>query len=416
MAESMAWKSHVDIFQNFTSKLTVESTELKTRLEKERREARRLSGVVSEQNLQAQQLQRRLSETEKARKMALDELQRLEQIKKEITKQRDLMAGEIRQIISIDDISADLVEALGRPGTPGTPSPTASPKRLRRMSINSEGSSAPTVVNPVMPGEMSVDGLDDLEDETGSQADGLDVEDGLGAEERFDKQREAVTEKIRSIQERLEQALKHAGQPLEEEEGEPEAKESNENDNSPAPSVDSSEGTAMPSTDSGTTGPPTPKRRSFLIGTATAGLPPHPRNSLDMGPRAPPRLAGSAFPRPTIDRSPISDDAKGSFVGRHRPTASQNSIYADASDEYESATGSPNRSAPRSPMADADRYSDYNSSSGRPSLDDEGQDEAYNPAETITPAKIRPLSLQSTRSVRSNRPESRTSIHYIRSP
>jgi hypothetical protein len=39
MAESMEWKSHFSVFQTFSDKLTAESQELKTRLEKERREA-----------------------------------------------------------------------------------------------------------------------------------------------------------------------------------------------------------------------------------------------------------------------------------------------------------------------------------------------------------------------------------------
>jgi hypothetical protein len=41
VSESQAWKTQFEIFQNFAKSLTTEAQELKTRLEKERREAKR---------------------------------------------------------------------------------------------------------------------------------------------------------------------------------------------------------------------------------------------------------------------------------------------------------------------------------------------------------------------------------------
>jgi septal ring factor EnvC (AmiA/AmiB activator) len=77
MAESMEWKTHFAVFQTFSDKLTTESQELKTRLEKERREARRLSGVLTEQKDRQDQLKKRLGETEKAREAAFEQLAKM---------------------------------------------------------------------------------------------------------------------------------------------------------------------------------------------------------------------------------------------------------------------------------------------------------------------------------------------------
>ena len=50
MSESAEWKQHFEVFNTFSSKLAAESAQLKIKLEKEKKELKRLSGVVSEQN------------------------------------------------------------------------------------------------------------------------------------------------------------------------------------------------------------------------------------------------------------------------------------------------------------------------------------------------------------------------------
>lgn len=63
MNESNDWSKHFDIFNTFSTKLSVESQQLKAKLEKEKKEKekekkelRRMSGIVNEQRTAQDQL------------------------------------------------------------------------------------------------------------------------------------------------------------------------------------------------------------------------------------------------------------------------------------------------------------------------------------------------------------------------
>lgn len=91
MAESMEWKQHFDVFQRFADKLSVESQDLKTRLEVERRDHHKLSGVVSEQKFKQAQLESRLLETEQAWMAAQVELAKAQAIREGLEREKQIM-------------------------------------------------------------------------------------------------------------------------------------------------------------------------------------------------------------------------------------------------------------------------------------------------------------------------------------
>lgn len=93
MAESMEWKQHFDVFQKFADKLSVESQDLKTRLEVERRDHRKLTGVVTEQKCKQAHLESRLLETEQAWMAAQVELAKAHDIREELERQKQIMVS-----------------------------------------------------------------------------------------------------------------------------------------------------------------------------------------------------------------------------------------------------------------------------------------------------------------------------------
>lgn len=99
MSESVEWQGHFSLFHTFTTKLASESQQLKAKLDKEKKELKRLSGVVTEQNSAQDQLKLRLIQTTSAHEAALAELQKVSDIQEDIRKQRDAMLHEIQSIL-----------------------------------------------------------------------------------------------------------------------------------------------------------------------------------------------------------------------------------------------------------------------------------------------------------------------------
>lgn len=82
---------HFETFQKFTDRLSIESQDLKTRLENERRSHKRLSGVVNEQQAKQVELEHRLLETEHAWMAAQVELAKAHELRDELERQKDIM-------------------------------------------------------------------------------------------------------------------------------------------------------------------------------------------------------------------------------------------------------------------------------------------------------------------------------------
>ncbi|KAH9470546.1 hypothetical protein Pst134EA_007795 [Puccinia striiformis f. sp. tritici] len=251
MSESMEWKQHFDNFQKFTDMLSTESQDLKTRLENERREHHTLTGVVAEQKSRQVELESRLLETEKAWMAAQVELAKAQEIREELQRQKEIMVSEMKSIALGGDDENMLGQIVPRIGSfiGPTPSRRSSMAPTRRISLTTQNlrrlsaqarltspspspSPSSTRLEPHEESECETDsplyklastgggysnflgGDSDIET-TSDDANGLS--ETPNADERALLSRSAVVETMRSIQTRLEAALRTAGQ-LDEEE------------------------------------------------------------------------------------------------------------------------------------------------------------------------------------------------------
>ncbi|GAA5826786.1 hypothetical protein JCM5353_003234 [Sporobolomyces roseus] len=112
MTESSEWRDNFEVFKAYSERLSKESLALKTRLEKERREARRLTGLVEQERARHYELETSLEATEVAREQALAELASAESIRHDLEQQRAIILNEMQALLDIDDESNPLVQAV----------------------------------------------------------------------------------------------------------------------------------------------------------------------------------------------------------------------------------------------------------------------------------------------------------------
>ncbi|KAA1138839.1 hypothetical protein PGTUg99_020211 [Puccinia graminis f. sp. tritici] len=245
MSESMEWKQHFDNFQKFTDMLSIESQDLKTRLENERREHHTLTGVVAEQKCRQVELEGRLLETEKAWMAAQVELAKAQEIREELQRQKEIMVSEMKSIALGGEDQNMVGQIVPRIGSYAGTGPmrrssishnrqiSLTTKNLRRLSAQDRLSS-PCSTSRLEPHEESEFETDcslgklgstgGYHNFLGAESDAETVSDDASGvseipddDERALLSRSAVVETMRSIQTRLEAALRTAGQ-LDEEE------------------------------------------------------------------------------------------------------------------------------------------------------------------------------------------------------
>lgn len=108
---SRAWEAHVSQFASAQAALSAEANDLRARLEKERREARRLSRVVETSRQKQSELAANLARTEAERIRAESELANLEQRRNEMQQQRDAMFDEMSALVAATD-DQELLEVI----------------------------------------------------------------------------------------------------------------------------------------------------------------------------------------------------------------------------------------------------------------------------------------------------------------
>ncbi|CAO1639312.1 unnamed protein product [Sympodiomycopsis kandeliae] len=113
MSESEMWKAQFSKIQQLVDRLTREANDTRAKLEKERRESRRLSSSLAQRDMERVQLQLQLEETEKARTEAQTELLTMQRAMDALEHEREAMMDEIRGIISgagadADDVAFDM--------------------------------------------------------------------------------------------------------------------------------------------------------------------------------------------------------------------------------------------------------------------------------------------------------------------
>ncbi|ORY73405.1 hypothetical protein BCR35DRAFT_354095 [Leucosporidium creatinivorum] len=188
VAESNEWQKSFDVFKEFSDKLTKESAQLKTRLEKERREARRLTGQVSFEKERQARLEASLNATEKAREQALLELSNVQHVRHKMEEQRAMLMGEMQAILAGDD---------------GSPLYESVYLRIEALSQRSDTSSRPEEEAALAPLE---------EEEEEEMLHTQSTAPHATEEERLELMRQAAQETLRSIQSRLSIVLQNAGQ------------------------------------------------------------------------------------------------------------------------------------------------------------------------------------------------------------
>ncbi|CAO1623980.1 unnamed protein product [Parajaminaea phylloscopi] len=134
MSESEMWKAQFAKIQQLVDRLTREANETRAKLDKERRESRRLSSTLAQRDLERVQLAVQLKEQEEARERAQAELVNMQRAMDSLEHEREAMMDEIRGIISGaggDDVAFDMSrlelynESMGH-GSSRAVSPTGS--------------------------------------------------------------------------------------------------------------------------------------------------------------------------------------------------------------------------------------------------------------------------------------------------
>lgn len=113
MSEGEMWRQQFDKIQQLVDRLTREAGDLRGKLDKERRESRRLSSTLQQRDMEYVQAQIQLRETEQAREKAQGELLRMRTAMENLETEREAMMDEIRNVISTSGTDEFDMTSLG---------------------------------------------------------------------------------------------------------------------------------------------------------------------------------------------------------------------------------------------------------------------------------------------------------------
>ncbi|KAA1471484.1 hypothetical protein DENSPDRAFT_850258 [Dentipellis sp. KUC8613] len=99
MTESDLWRDKFVTFEQYAEKLSIEANELRSKINKEQRETRRLSGLVTSTAVEKTKLQSQLRDTEMAHKEAIVELQNMRITMETMEQERAAMVAEVEEQI-----------------------------------------------------------------------------------------------------------------------------------------------------------------------------------------------------------------------------------------------------------------------------------------------------------------------------
>lgn len=109
MSESEMWRAQFSKIQVLVDRLTKEANDLRGKVDKERRESKRLSSRLAQRDIEHVQVQLQLKETETAREEAIQELLRMKTAMESVEQEREAMMDEIRNVLAgggnIDDVN-----------------------------------------------------------------------------------------------------------------------------------------------------------------------------------------------------------------------------------------------------------------------------------------------------------------------
>ncbi|KAF9056156.1 AEX-3 domain-containing protein [Panaeolus papilionaceus] len=95
MTESDLWRDKFVTFEQYAEKLSAEANQLRTKINKEQRETKRLSGLVTLTAVEKTKLQTQLKDTEQAHSVAMLELERMRETMEKMEQERAEMVAEV---------------------------------------------------------------------------------------------------------------------------------------------------------------------------------------------------------------------------------------------------------------------------------------------------------------------------------
>ncbi|KAJ7092723.1 AEX-3 domain-containing protein [Mycena epipterygia] len=140
MTESDLWRDKFVTFEQYAEKLSAEANQLRTKINKEQRETKRLSGLVTLTAAEKSKLQNQLKDTESAHTEAVHELERMRDTMEKMEQERAEMVAEVEAQIerALASMAVDIDSDYGssRPSSrlSSRPGSRASVSRSRRTS------------------------------------------------------------------------------------------------------------------------------------------------------------------------------------------------------------------------------------------------------------------------------------------
>ncbi|GLB36150.1 putative protein with domain found in a variety of signalling proteins, always encircled by uDENN and dDENN [Lyophyllum shimeji] len=137
MTESDLWRDKFVTFEQYAEKLSAEANQLRTKINKEQRETKRLSGLVTLTAVEKTKLQNQLKDTEQAHKEAILELERMRETMEKMEQERAEMVAEVEAQIerALASMAVDIDDSDYASSRPSSRlSSTSAPSRSRRAS------------------------------------------------------------------------------------------------------------------------------------------------------------------------------------------------------------------------------------------------------------------------------------------
>ncbi|KAI0756974.1 AEX-3 domain-containing protein [Daedaleopsis nitida] len=236
MTESDLWRDKFVTFEQYAEKLSVEAGDLRAKINKEQRETKRLSSMITLTAAEKSKLQNQLQDTERAHKAAMDELEAMRSTMEKMEEERAEMIAEVEaqieralahMAVDVDDSDYGGSRPSSRMSSRSAPStycrPNDSRSRSRPLrSFSTESTLAESFANgdDLLKTERVTNTVME-EDEPDEQAErerrkkrfsAMDVEmaahDGMKAvDEGISQKSDKIAQKVLQIQRKLESAL-----------------------------------------------------------------------------------------------------------------------------------------------------------------------------------------------------------------
>ncbi|KIY52728.1 hypothetical protein FISHEDRAFT_8434, partial [Fistulina hepatica ATCC 64428] len=223
MTESDLWRDKFVTFEQYAEKLSAEATQLRAKINKEQRETKRLSGLITLTAAEKGKLQAQLKDTEMAHQKAMLELEGMREQMERMEEERAEMIAEVEAQIerALASMAVDIDESdygSSRPSSrmSGTsdrsrrPSASESNKRVRSFGTESTlaeayGDMEDTVVGPATSlGVRSTGTIKEDEEEESPPCSPMQVKRfSATREESLDAVDEGITQKSNNIAEKM---------------------------------------------------------------------------------------------------------------------------------------------------------------------------------------------------------------------